>query len=52
MRGYACRMQPPGHTTGATPPDTRPRLRQGYALAVVVLLLALAAVFYYAHSRR
>ncbi len=45
-------MQPPGHTTGATYPDTRPRLRPGYTLAVVVLLLALAAVFYYAHSRR
>lgn len=45
-------MQPDGSATGATLPDSLPRLlRPSYALSVVVLLMSLAAVFYYAHSR-
>ena len=46
-------MQPDGPTTGGMPPGRMKRLlRPSYALAVVVLLLGLAVVFYYAHSRR
>ena len=37
--------------TGAFPGQLKRLLRPSYALAVVVLLLGLAAVFYYAHSR-
>ena len=46
-------MQPDGSTAGGMLPGRLKRvLRPSYALAVVVLLLGLAVVFYYAHSRR
>jgi len=38
--------------TGGVPSQRKRLLRPSYALAVVVLLLGLAAVFYYAHSRQ
>ena len=38
--------------TGVVPSQRKRLLRPSYALAVVVLLLGLAAVFYYAHSRQ
>ncbi|MFT3896238.1 MAG: CHASE domain-containing protein [Thermomonas sp.] len=45
-------MHTDGPATGAMLPGQLKRLlRPSYALAVVVLLLGLAAVFYYAHSR-
>jgi PAS domain S-box-containing protein len=51
-RGYAWRMRAAGNATGAKFRNRWMRfLRPSYALAVVVLLLGLAAVFYYAHSR-
>ena len=45
-------MRPDGSATTAAGPAGPTWLRPSYALAVVVLLLSLAAVFYYAHSRR
>ena len=45
-------MRPDGNAATGTGPVGPIWLRPSYALAVVVLLLSMAAVFYYAHSRR
>ena len=45
-------MRPDGSATTAAGPAGPAWLRPSHALAVVVLLLSLAAVFYYAQSRR
>ncbi len=45
-------MRPDGSATTVAGPAGPAWLRPSYALAVVVLLLSLAAVFYYAQSRR